>query len=148
VANVLSKAQRLSVLHLLVEGNSVRSIGRLTGLHRKTILRILVDVGNKCRAFLDRKMRNLHLAHLELDEIWTFCLKKQGRLNEWEKDNPEIGDQYLYVALDMETKLIPSFVVGKRNKEVTEMFVDDLATRIVTPDLLTGADKPQVSTDG
>lgn len=111
-------------------------------------MNLMVKVGQKCREFLDGKMRNLSLNHLECDEIWTFCRKKQRKLSGAEKDNPKLGDQYLYVALDLETKLIPSFVIGKRNKEVTEMFMQDLAERLVIPPAWHPRPQPQISTDG
>ena len=125
--NALSREQQLTVLHLLVEGNSLRSITRLTHIHRTTILKLLVKVGAKCRTFLDRTMHNLHLNHLQCDEIWTFVLKKQGRLSDQEAGNTRIGDQFLFIALDEETKLIPSFVLGKRTKENADMLMQDLA---------------------
>jgi IS1 family transposase len=145
---ILAPETRLAVLHMLVEGNSIRSIQRLTGAHRDTIMRLMVSTGNRCRAFLDRKMRNLNLTHLQCDEIWTYVKKKQGRLKPREAGNDRIGDQYLFVALDQQTKLIPSFVIGKRNREVTEMFMEDLASRLVLPDLLEAGPRPQISTDG
>jgi hypothetical protein len=86
--NVLSRDEKLTILSLLVEGNSLRSISRHTKIHRTTIINLLLEVGEKCRAFLDVRMRNLNLAHVECDEIWTFVRKKQGRLKEMEKDNP------------------------------------------------------------
>src|SRR5688572_17369867 len=101
------------VLNLLVEGNSLRSIKRLTGVHRDTAMRLMVQVGDKCREFLDRRMRGLRLDHVQADEIWTFVQKKQGRVKA-DEDNQEIGDQYLFVGLDESTKLIPTFVIGKR----------------------------------
>ena len=85
---------------------------------------------------------------MECDEIWTFVRKKQGRLKPEEQDDTEIGDQYLYVALDQKTKLVPSFTIGKRNRENTEAFMLDLATRIVTPPILHPTNRPRISTDG
>ncbi len=146
--NVLSREEKLTVLRMLVEGNSLRSITRMTRIHRTTIMKLMVEVGGKCRNFLDLVMRNLTLTHLECDEIWTFVRKKQRRLQGTEKDNPKIGDQYLYVALDLQTKLIPSFVIGKRTSEVAEFFMDDLAKRLNLPELHHAEPKPQISTDG
>lgn len=140
VANLLPQTKQQAVIHLLVEGNSIRSIERLTGVHRDTICRLLVKVGNKCREFLDERMRGLHLQHLELDEIWTFVGKKQGMVREGERDRL-IGDQYLYIAIDQATKLIPTFAIGKRDTAVTRVFINDLASRITS-------DYPQISTDG
>src|SRR5437762_96220 len=123
VMNRLSHAKRLQVLNMLVEGNSLRSITRMTRVHRTTVMNVMVETGAKCRDFLDRWMRNLTLNHLECDEIWTFVLKKQRRIPASQAGNQTIGDQYLYVALDLETKLVPSFVIGKRNSEVTDEFM-------------------------
>jgi IS1 family transposase len=149
VANVLSREEKLTILSLLVEGNSLRSISRHTKTHRTTIMNLLVEIGVKCRTFLDKRMRNLTSAHLECDEIWTFVQKKQRRLNEAEKDNPAIGDQYVFFAIDYTTKLVPCFAIGKRTKETTEIFAQDLARRLVPADLFAANDeRPQVSTDG
>jgi len=140
MANVLAQSKQEAVIHLLVEGNSIRSIERITGVHRDTICRLLVKIGNKCREFLDAKMRGLKLKHLELDEIWTFVAKKQAMIQPEEFDGA-IGDQYMYVAIDQETKLIPTFALGKRDSAVTRVFINDLAERIVS-------EYPQISTDG
>jgi hypothetical protein len=145
---ILSREETLSVLHLLVEGNSLRSIQRLTGVHRDTVARLMVRVGAQMREFLDGRMRNLHLNHIQCDEIWTFVRKKQHRLTDAERDNPAWGDQYLFVALDEETKLVPTFAIGKRTTATTEIFMDDLAGRIVVPALLEPGERPMISTDG
>jgi IS1 family transposase len=144
---VLSREQQLFVLHLLCEGNSLRSVTRLTRIHRTTSLNLLVRVGTQCRAMLDRWMRNLTLRHVEIDEIWTFVLKKQGRVPVGVNDE-RIGDQYLFLGIDEDTKLIPSFVLGKRTKETTDRFTQDLASRLVLPDLFAPGVRPQLSTDG
>ena len=133
MSNVLAANKKLTVLHHLVEGSSIRSTERLTGVHRDTIMRLLVSAGNKCREFLDNRMRDLTLKHVEIDEIWTFVQKKQGHLTEIEKDDIEIGDIYLWVALDQDTKLIPSFILGKRTSNMAHTFVLDLASRVVLP---------------
>jgi IS1 family transposase len=140
MANILPQTKQQAVIHLLVEGNSIRSVERLTGVHRDTICRLLVKIGNKCRAFLDDRMRGLHLQHLELDEIWTFVQKKQAMIGEGERDQ-KIGDQYMFIAFDQKTKLIPTFALGKRDSAVTRVFINDLASRIVSS-------YPQISTDG
>lgn len=147
--NVLSRQEKLTILSLLVEGNSLRSISRHTKIHRTTIINLLLEVGAKCREFLDVRMRNLSLDHIECDEIWTFVRKKQGRLVGAEKDNPEIGDIYTFIGIDYTTKLVPCFVIGKRTKETTDMFAQDLAQRIVLPkNFAFPGDRPQISTDG
>src|SRR5437763_1572303 len=80
MANVLKREKQLQVLHMLVEGSSLRSIERVTGVQKKTVAKLLVKFGNACREFLDQQMRGLELYHLECDEQWTFVLKKQGRI--------------------------------------------------------------------
>ncbi len=141
MANVLDKQKQQAIIHLLVEGNSIRSIERLTGVHRDTIMRLAVKVGGKCKTFLNAWQRNLKLRHVQVDEIWTFVGCKQHNVNKAIVRTPEMGDQFLYVAFDQDTKLIATFAIGKRNAEVTQAFMYDLADRIVT-------DHPQLSSDG
>ena len=146
--NVLSREEQVQVLHMLVEGSSLRSVTRLTGIHRTTIMKLMLRAGEALKAFLNAKMVNLELTHLECDEIWTFVQKKQARLKDAERDSTTIGDMYLYIALDQRTKLIPSYTIGKRNREKTEEFMLDLATRIVTPSIAHPTNRPKISTDG
>lgn len=117
------------MLSMLVEGNSVRSIERITGVHRDTILRLMVSVGQRCEEILDGSMRNLPCKEIECDEIWTYVSKKQKRIKA-DEDELEIGDQYVFVALDPETKLIPTYTVGKRTGATTLEFMWDLKNRI------------------
>lgn len=140
MANVLPREKQIAVLHMLVEGNSIRSIERLTGVNRNTIMSLTVRFGAKCREFLDQKLRGLRLEHIQADEIWTFVQKKQAMVRQGEYDG-SIGDQFLYVAFDQQTKLIATYAIGKRTSEVTNAFMLDLASRIVT-------DRPQISSDG
>jgi IS1 family transposase len=148
VANILSPWHQLEVLNLLVEGASLRSITRLTGIHRTTIARLMIRTGTGCQRFLDAQMRGLTLDHLECDEIWTFVRKKQGKLKPEERQNTTIGDQYLFVALDQRTKLIPCFTLGKRTRETTQRFMDDLSSRLVLAEPWQAGPHPQISTDG
>jgi IS1 family transposase len=145
--NHLKAKRQEEIIHLLVEGNSCRSISRLTGAHLETILRHLVMVGQGCKQLLHQRLRNLDLRHIQADEIWTFCTKKQGTLSDAEKLNPHMGDQYLFVALDTDTKLVVTFALGKRTRKTTDVFLKDLARRIVLPELAHEGDKPQLSTD-
>jgi IS1 family transposase len=126
------------ILKLLVEGTSVRSIERVTQVHRDTILRLLILAGERCSRLLDEKMRGLKCNFIECDEIWTFCFKKQRRVRK--ADPAEFGDQWVFVALDAESKLVPSFCIGKRSAGTTAAFVDDLSRRI--------ENRPQITTDG
>jgi IS1 family transposase len=140
MANVLPREKQIAVLHMLVEGNSIRSIERLTGVNRNTIMSLTVRFGAKCRTFLDDKLRGLRLRHIQSDEIWTFVQKKQAMVRQGEHD-AAVGDQFLYVAFDQDTKLIATYALGKRNSNVTNAFMLDLASRIVT-------ETPQISSDG
>ncbi len=145
---VLSQVQQLLVLNMLCEGTSLRSIARLTGIHRTTTARLLIRTADRLRPFADARLRNLDLKHLQCDEIWTFVRKKQGRLKAHEIGNDRIGDQFLFVALDQKTKLIPSFALGKRTAETTCRFMDDLASRLTLAELDVVCDRPTISTDG
>src|SRR5438270_507431 len=118
MANILPREKRIEVLHHLVEGNTLRSTSRLTGVHRTTIQNLLVDFGSRCEEFQDRELRGLTLNHVECDETWTFVQKKQSRLTVDEKAECHgIGDVYVFTAIDAETKLLPSYVVGKRSAD-------------------------------
>jgi transposase-like protein/IS1 family transposase len=128
-------------LHLLTEGSSIRSTCRLTGLHKKTVLKLLVHFGDACRRFLDERMRGLTLDHLQFDEQWTFVLKKQSRLTVTERETcHDKGDGYLWTCIDQNTKLMPSFRVGKRTGDNARRFMLDVAGRLTWP-------KPHASDD-
>ena len=128
--NVLSMARKVQVLTALVEGCPIRAVSRMTGTHKTTIMRLLCETGDKCVALLDETMRDLSCRHVQVDEIWTFVRKKQRMLTVKEKKNLEIGDQYVFVALDADTKLIPLFHVGKRDGSNAARFMTDLQSRM------------------
>lgn len=132
MANILSTEKKVMVLSALVEGNSICSIVRMMGVNKRTILRLLCEAGEKAQELLDREMVNLKLSKVQVDEIWTFVGKKQKELKRDERKNLELGDQYVFVALDAETKLIPAFRVGKRTGELAKSFMVELRTRIMT----------------
>ena len=136
--NTLSTDKKLSVIASLLEGSSVRSTERMTGVHRDTICRLLVDVGDHCGDIMDNRMRNLHCGFIQADEIWCYVGKKDRRLRDG--DSPEWGSQWVFVAMDEETKLVPVYTVGKRTEETTWYFVNDLAERLST--------RVQLTTDG
>jgi len=134
MSNILPRHKQIEVLHHLVEGNTLRSTARLSGVHRTTIMKLMVDFGQRCKAFMDRQLRGLTLEHVEVDEIWTFVAKKQGRLTPEERaECHDIGDVYLWTCLDKETKLVASFLVGKRSADNARRLMKDLAGRLVFP---------------
>jgi IS1 family transposase len=135
MANLLSRARQIEVLQHLVEGNTLRSTHRLTGVHRTAIQNLLVLFGTRCQAFMDRTMRNLKLDHLECDEIWTFVQKKQSRLTIDEREKRhDIGDVYVFTAIDKTTKLAPAFVIGKRSADNARRFMVKLAGCLRMPE--------------
>jgi len=131
--NLKSEKQEMIIEALVegssMEGSSIRSIERMTGVHRDTIMRLLVKVGGACENIMDSTMRNLSCNDIEVDEIWSFVGKKQRHVGL--KDNPhQVGDFYTFVALDSETKLIPTYRVGKRDLFTAKAFISDLASRL------------------
>ena len=139
--NILKPQRKLAILNGLIEGCSARSVSRMTGAHLETVLKVMVESGQKCQHLLDEKVRGLHCEAVELDEIWAFVQKKQRRLTDEDRlYHPEYGDTYTFVALDPTTKVVVSYLVGKRDHAHTNHFVADLSQRIE------GA--VQVSTDG
>lgn len=127
--NVLPMEKQIQVVNARVEGNSARATARMTNVEHKTVLRVLLRVGRRCERLLDEKMRGLSCTLIQADEIWTFVGKKEKRVGYG--DDPElVGDQYVFVAMDSETKLVPCFRVGKRNAANTYYFVRDLQERL------------------
>ncbi len=128
MANVLSTEKQIAVIGALAEGSSIRSIERITGVHRDTIMRLGVRAGKGCARLLDAKMRDLSCQHLQFDEIWGFIGKKERHCNP--DDSLELGDVWTFCAIDSDTKLVPSFKVGKRDSATANAFVADVAGRI------------------
>src|SRR5690242_10136534 len=134
MANVLKREKQLQVLHLLVEGSSIRATERITGVHRDTICRLIVKFGDACREWLDKQMQGLTIRHSELDEQWTYVGKKQARLTVDEKQTAyDEGDIYLWVGIDQDTRLVPTFALGKRSADMARRFMVDVAGRMTRP---------------
>ena len=138
MANVLSTDKQIGVISALAEGSSIRSIERMTGVHRDTIMRLGVRVGEGCKRLMDAKMRDLPCTRLELDEIWGFVGKKDRnvRLDE----TAPVGSVWTFCAIDADTKLVPAFKVGDRGIATARAFVSDVASRM--------RNRVQISTDG
>lgn len=130
--NTLPLEKKILVLNSLIEGNSIRSTVRLTGVNKKTVMRLLVEAGEQARDILDTQMVGIQSNFVQVDEIWTYVGKKQKQLKPEEKQSIELGDQYVFVAMDAETKLVPAFKVGKRTYETTQSFIKDLQYRITS----------------
>ena len=148
MANVLPREKQLAILRCLVEGNSIRSTERITGIHRDTVMRLLVRFGNDCHEWLNLTLSNLVLEHVQADEIWTFVGKKSARLNSRERMAGELGSQFVYIGIDEKTKLIAAYKIGKRSEQTTREFIEDLADRMYRGPEQIGEQRPQISTDG
>ncbi len=106
--NRLSLARRTQVINCLVEGNSIRSTERMTDTHRDTVMRLMVEVGSGCEKIMDEQMRDLPCRRIQVDEIWAYVGKKQRQVAR-DDDKARVGDQWTFVAIDPETKLVPAF---------------------------------------
>jgi IS1 family transposase len=137
MANVLNTDKQIAVIGALAEGSSIRSIERITGVHRDTIMRLGVKVGQGCAAVMDSKMRDLSCNRLEMDEIWGFVGKKERQVREGDSG---VGSVWTFCAIDAETKLVPAFKVGDRSIATATAFVRDVASRM--------SKRVQISTDG
>ena len=128
------------VLTLLLEGMSVRAVSRVTGVHKTTILNLLMTVGGKCATLSAERMVGLRPRFVQADELWTFVQKKQKHLTA--NDPAERGDQYVWIALDSDTKAVLAYYVGKRDGRSAYQFIGDLSQRIAP------YHRFQVTTDG
>jgi len=137
--NTIAADKKLTIVNALVEGASIRSIERMTGAHRDTIMRLSLTVGNACARFLDTRIKNVTARKVQCDEIWTYVFKKQGRISA-DENAAGIGDQYVFVGIDAETKLVISHLVGKRDGSSAYYFMRDLKDRLAT--------RVQLTTDG
>lgn len=138
--NQLSLHQKIQVLNALVEGNSLRSTCRMTGIARMTVMKLLVDVGTACYRYQNKNLRNLQSRRIQCDEIWSFCYAKQDNLPEKKRGKLGYGDIWTYVAMDADTKLVPCWLVGLRTARYANEFLTDLKRRLVN--------KVQLTTDG
>jgi IS1 family transposase len=138
MANVLPREKQIAVIAALAEGSSIRAIERITGINRNTIMNLGVRVGQGCAKLMDAKMRGLTCHFLQFDEIWGFIGKKEK--HRMINDDPTLGDVWTFCAIDAETKLMPAFKVGKRDRVTTNIFVSDVASRL--------KNRPQISSDG
>jgi IS1 family transposase len=147
MANVMSIEKRNTILRHLVEGNSIRSTCRLMCSQIHTVLRQLEWAGEHCAALLNDRLQGLKCRHLECDEIWTFCAKKQASLTIEERAlRHDIGDVYLWTAQDQDTRIIAHHVLGKRSADNARRFMVRLADNLSQPS--GGYGCPQISVDG
>jgi IS1 family transposase len=126
MANILKSEKKVAVISMLAEGSSIRAIERITGVNQNTIMSLNRRVGDACAKIMDEKMRGLTCKQIEVDEIWGFIGAKQKNA----RRAGVYGDVWTFIALDADTKLIPSFTVGKRDAYHAKAFMSDLASRL------------------
>jgi IS1 family transposase len=136
----LPTEQRVAVVRCLTEGCSIRATVRMTGVAKNTIVKLLAALGQACSEYQDRAMRNLQCKRLQLDEIWSFVYSKSKNVPAEKAGEFGIGDVWTWTAIDAETKLVPSWLVGPRDGETAKTFVADLAGRL--------AHRVQITSDG
>ena len=128
--NILTKEKRIQVLRALVEGNSIRATVRITGIAKNTVVKLLRDAGRACEQFHNKVMVDLPCKRIQVDEIWSFCYAKQKNVPAKYKGKYGYGDVWTWVALDPDTKLVASWLVGGRGVDWAKMFMCDLAARL------------------
>jgi len=133
--------RRTAVVAALIEGNSLRATARLTDVARMTVEKLLRDLGTACAQYQDEHLRNLSCKRIQCDEIWSFVYAKQKHVTpEIAAMHPDAGDIWTWTAIDADTKLVPSWLVGSRDAETAYMFISDLAGRL--------RHRVQLTTDG
>ena len=139
--NRLTPDKQTQVVAALVEGNSIRATVRMTGVAKNTISKLLVELGAACSEYLDKNLVNLPCHRIQIDEIWSFVAAKNSNVTEEIRErNPHAGDVWTWVAMDADTKLVCSWLVGGRGTWEAIQLVNDLASRM--------ANRIQLTTDG
>lgn len=138
--NKLSLQKRAQIIGLLVEGNSMRSVTRLVGCSINTVTKLLIDAGTACAIYQNEVMRDLPCKRIQCDEIWAFCGMKEKNVQKEHEGELGYGDVYTWTAICADTKLVPSFLIGRRDAEYAYTFMNDLAGRL--------KNRVQLTTDG
>jgi IS1 family transposase len=138
--NRLNLQDRARIVGCLIEGNSLRSTTRLVGCSINTVTKLLVDLGTACDLYQNEKLRGLTCKRIQCDEIWSFVGQKEKTLPKEQRGRSDAGDIWTWTAIDADTKLMVSWLIGKRNPDCAKIFIRDLAKRIVH--------RVQLTTDG
>ncbi len=138
--NKLSTTERVQILSMLVEGSSMRSISRVADVSINTVSALLVDAGRACAAHHEEKVRGIRAKRVQCDEIWAFCYAKQRNVATAKAAPEEAGDVWTWTALDADSKMIISYLVGGRDAGYAHEFMQDVAGRVVS--------RVQLTTDG
>ncbi|UGA47227.1 DDE-type integrase/transposase/recombinase [Bradyrhizobium quebecense] len=138
--NKLDRKTRAQILHLLCEGQSIRAITRLIGASKNTVAKLLVDAGHACAAYQDKTLRNLTCKRVQMDEIWSFVYAKAANVKGAKAAPASAGDVWTWTAIDADTKLIVSWLLGARDLDAAMTFTHDLESRL--------ANRVQITSDG
>lgn len=138
--NKLAIKTRVQILSMLVEGSSMRSISRITGVSINTVTKLLVDAGEACAAYHDETVRDVKASKVQCDEIWSFCYAKEKNVADAKAAPEGAGDVWTWTALDSDSKMILAYEVGDRSGATAIEFMDDLRSRL--------ANRVQLTTDG
>jgi IS1 family transposase len=138
--NKLSIERRARIIGCLVEGNSLRATARMTDTAKNTVIKLLVDIGQACAEYQNQALRNLKCTRLQCDEIWSFCYAKEKNVPDEKKGQFGYGDVWTWTAICADTKIVPSWMVGNRDAETANIFMEDLASRF--------SHRVQLTTDG
>jgi IS1 family transposase len=138
--NRLPLVTRAQIVGLLCEGASLRATSRLADVSINTVTKLLIDVGAACEEYQDKALRNLKCKRIQCDEIWSFIYAKQRNVPEAHKGELGYGDVWTWVAIDADSKLVPTWGVGRRDGQTAAAFIRDLAERLTT--------RVQLTTDG
>jgi len=138
--NKLRIEKRSQIIGMLVEGNSMRAVSRMADCSINTVTKLLADVGQACWEYQDKMLRNLPCKRIQCDEIWSFCYAKEKNVPKDHRGELGYGDVYTWTAMCADTKLVPSFLVGRRDSEYAHLFIKDLESRL--------KNRVQITTDG
>jgi IS1 family transposase len=136
--NRLPLETRTRILSMLVEGSSMRSVSRVCDVSINTVSKLLIDAGTACADFHAQNVQGVQARRVQCDEIWSFCYSKQANTSAFHRG--ERGDVWTWTALDADSKLIVSWMIGGRDAETANIFMDDLKARL--------ANRVQLTTDG
>lgn len=138
--NTLTESERTRIVTAIVEGNSIRATSRMTGFSKNTITKLLVELGDACIVYQDKALRNLKCKRIQCDEIWSFVYAKDKNLPADKEGKFGYGSVWTWTAIDADTRLVPSFMIGDRDLHTARVFIDDLRGRL--------ASRIQLTTDG
>jgi IS1 family transposase len=138
--NRLDTKTRAQIGRCLVDGNSIRATTRIVGVSKNTVVKLLCELGEACRAYHDANVRGVKSQRVQCDEIWSFVYGKDKNLSEADKASGERGSMWTWTAIDADSKLVISCLIGQRDAGYAWEFMQDVKARL--------ANRVQLTTDG